>query len=120
MWPFRKRCRSLGLLAQHSFAPTATTGLRAVSADMCFLGIGGTGKLLAAESVRDLLRDDAGLNIFLAGGLKPENIVEAVQALGDEASSIVGVDVSSGVETDGNQDLEKIKAFIDAAKSIKV
>ena len=66
------------------------------------------------------MKDDEGLSIFLAGGLKPDNVIEAVQALGDQAGSIVGVDVSSGVETDEKQDLEKIKAFVEAAKSIEV
>lgn len=47
-------------------------------------------------------------------------MIDAIQALGDQASSIVGVDVSSGVETDERQDLQKIKAFVEAAKSIEV
>lgn len=96
----------------------ASRGYHAIS--LLDSGIGGTGKLLAAESVQDLLRDDGGLEIFLAGGLKAENVIAAVQALGDQATKVVGVDVSSGVETDGKQDLEKIKAFIQAAKSIEV
>ncbi|QGH36465.1 phosphoribosylanthranilate isomerase [Gracilibacillus salitolerans] len=49
--------------------------------------------------------------ILLAGGLKVGNIEDAIKEV-----SPAGVDVSSGVETDDEKDLNKIKAFIDAAK----
>lgn len=49
--------------------------------------------------------------IILAGGLKPENIQEAIKT-----AKPVGVDVSSGVETDGQKDIEKINQFIKHAK----
>lgn len=53
--------------------------------------------------------------VLLAGGLKPENIEEAIREV-----KPAGVDVSSGVETNGEKDHAKIKAFIDAAKNTKV
>ena len=80
----------------------------------------GSGKQLGVDKVKKILKDDEGLSVLLAGGLNPENVVEAVQVLGEQKRKVVGVDVSSGVETDGKQDLEKIKAFVKAAKSVEV
>ncbi|KAK5129668.1 hypothetical protein LTR08_002993 [Meristemomyces frigidus] len=83
-------------------------------------GAGGTGQQLAADKVKEVLREDEGLRVMLAGGLGPENVGEVVGSLGDLGRRVVGVDVSSGVETDGEQDLEKIRKFIEAAKGVKL
>lgn len=53
--------------------------------------------------------------LILAGGLKIENIHEALALV-----SPCMVDVSSGVETEGNKDTEKIAAFLQAVKRGRV
>lgn len=49
--------------------------------------------------------------IWLAGGLNPENIEKVL-----ETHALDGVDVASGIETNGEQDPKRISAFINAAK----
>lgn len=52
---------------------------------------------------------------FLAGGLGPDNISEAVRRCRP-----FGVDLSSAVETDGKKDREKIMAAVAAVRSIAI
>ncbi len=74
-------------------------------------GLGGTGEQfnwdLAIEAKK------FGKPIFLAGGLTPENVAEAVRCVQPFC-----VDVSSGVEAaPGKKDAAKVRAFIAAAKA---
>ncbi|SFB05660.1 phosphoribosylanthranilate isomerase [Lentibacillus halodurans] len=50
--------------------------------------------------------------IILAGGLTPENVQSAISI-----AKPAGVDVSSGVETNGTKNVEKINQFIKNAKT---
>ncbi|KAF2774181.1 hypothetical protein EJ03DRAFT_1766 [Teratosphaeria nubilosa] len=80
-------------------------------------GAGGTGEQIGTARAAALLKADPGLRVLLAGGLGPENVAEKLRAVGE---GVVGVDVSSGVEIEGEQDLEKIRDFVTAAKSVDV
>jgi len=70
---------------------------------------GGTGQTLDWHIAAEIARKTP---TVLAGGLTPENVGEAVRCVQPWA-----VDVSSGIETDGVKDVEKIRDFIAAAKS---
>ncbi|MBN1366374.1 MAG: phosphoribosylanthranilate isomerase [Dehalococcoidales bacterium] len=69
---------------------------------------GGTGKIFNWDIIKHL---PAGIPVFIAGGLTQANVGELVQKYRPW-----GVDVSSGVETNGKKDAQKIKAFIKAVK----
>ena len=73
--------------------------------------VGGTGELCDWEKSAQLVKAIK-QPILLAGGLSPENVVEAVKTVAP-----AGVDESSGVEGEpGKKDLAKVEAFIRAAR----
>lgn len=53
--------------------------------------------------------------IVLAGGLDPDNVAMAIHQVNP-----MGVDTSSGTETDGAKDPEKLKAFVKNAREAEV
>jgi phosphoribosylanthranilate isomerase len=70
---------------------------------------GGTGVLCNWEIAAEIAKKRP---VILAGGLTPENVAAAIQAVRP-----YGVDVSSGVEaTPGRKDRKKVAAFINAAQ----
>ena len=77
------------------------------SADYVLLDSGaGTGNVFDWQLVQRIRRP-----YFLAGGLNPENAERAVKLLRPFA-----VDVSSGIETDGRKDRNKMAAFVAAVR----
>lgn len=73
------------------------------SADYVLLDSGaGTGMTFNWQLIKGIKRP-----YFLAGGLSPENVAEAVKTLNPYA-----VDVSSGIETDGLKDEAKMADFV--------
>lgn len=70
--------------------------------------LGGTGRTHDWELSR-AIRESVEVPVYLAGGLKPENVAEAIRAVGP-----FGVDVCSGLRTDGRLDEVKLKSFFAA------
>ena len=77
------------------------------AADYILLDAGaGDGVTFDWSIVKDVKRP-----FFLAGGLNPANVADAVAAVHPYA-----VDVSSGIETDGFKDIDKMTAFVKAVR----
>ncbi|HOK57491.1 MAG TPA: phosphoribosylanthranilate isomerase [Methanothrix sp.] len=74
-------------------------------------GLGGSGRT-HDWSVTARMRSTLHAPLILAGGLRPENIVDAIDAVRPYA-----VDVSSGVETNGRKDPAKIEEFVRRVRS---
>jgi len=74
---------------------------------------GGTGIPFDWDKARTVLMQNAGhLKLIVAGGLRPENVAEAIQRLNPW-----GVDVASGVEAEpGRKSPAKLAAFIQNAR----
>jgi phosphoribosylanthranilate isomerase len=75
--------------------------------------LGGTGRV-HDWSVSRRIRETVDVPIFLAGGLRSENVREAIESVGP-----FGLDVCSGVRTDGRLAPEKLVSFIAAARAAR-
>jgi len=61
---------------------------------------------------------DPPVPFMLSGGLRPENVAEAIGRVRQGGARLTGVDVSSGVETaPGVKDIGLIRAFVAAARA---
>jgi phosphoribosylanthranilate isomerase len=72
--------------------------------------LGGTGRVHNWEISRRIV-ENLQIPVYLAGGLKAENVEEAIRLVRP-----FGVDVCSGVRTDGMLDRQKLRALIDTVR----
>ena len=72
--------------------------------------LGGTGKTHDWNISREIV-EQVDTPVFLAGGLNPDNVVEAIEIV-----KPFGVDVCNGVRTNEKLDPAKLKKFIDNVK----
>jgi len=69
--------------------------------------LGGTGRVHNWQLSRQI-RINSDCPVFLAGGLTPENVRQAIEEVGP-----FGIDVCSGVRVNGNLDIQKLEKFCD-------
>jgi phosphoribosylanthranilate isomerase len=74
--------------------------------------LGGTGRT-HDWSLSRTIREQIDVPLFLAGGLKPENVAAAIEEV-----KPFGIDVCSGLRTEGKLDPQKLAAFFKATNSV--
>lgn len=74
--------------------------------------VGGTGQT-HDWSVSGQIVENMNIDVMLAGGLKPENVREAVEQVQPFA-----VDTASGIETEGKKDPAKMRRFVREARCV--
>jgi phosphoribosylanthranilate isomerase len=72
--------------------------------------LGGTGRV-HDWTISRAIRDEVRLPVFLAGGLRASNVAEAIAVV-----QPFGVDICSGVRTDGRLNREALHAFMKVAR----
>jgi phosphoribosylanthranilate isomerase len=91
------------------FSPTVAACLVDAYSEGLF---GGTGKIVSWDLLRNEYQKEEWPPLILAGGLRPENVGEAIEAVRPW-----GVDVASGVESaPGVKDVALVERFIDEAR----
>ena len=84
-------------------------GIKSSSADYVLLDSGtGSGNVFDWDLIKSIERP-----YFLAGGLNTTNVEEAIRTIKPYA-----IDVSSGIETEGKKDPEKMKEFVSIARKV--
>jgi len=73
--------------------------------------LGGTGRTHDWTLSR-AIRERIGIPLFLAGGLTPENVGQAIEEVGP-----FGLDLCSGVRTNSKLDATKLKRFFSAVRN---
>ena len=75
--------------------------------------LGGTGRVHDWQLSRQIV---AGTNkpVYLAGGLRPDNVAEAIAAV-----QPFGLDLCSGVRVDGRLDRQRLQAFVAAVRTAR-
>ncbi len=76
---------------------------------------GGTGTAMESDMYRTILNEAKGINYFIAGGLKENNVGSII-----DQTKPYAVDVQSGVEIKKRKDDILIQRFVTAAKTHKV
>jgi len=89
------------LLPEERLVFLLDTGIKGIS--------GGTGQTFNWNLAKVICKTQP---VFIAGGLTPDNVKNLISEV-----QPAGVDVSSGVETEGKKDIQKIRAFIETVKS---
>ena len=74
--------------------------------------LGGTGRVHDWRVSR-AIRDASPVPVWLAGGLRADNVAEAIAAV-----EPFGLDVCSGVRTDGRLDPAKLESYVEAVRSV--
>jgi phosphoribosylanthranilate isomerase len=74
--------------------------------------LGGTGRTHNWTFSRTI-REQVNIPVFLAGGLKPENVKAAIEEVGP-----FGLDFCSGVRTEGRLDRTKLEHFFEEVRSV--
>jgi phosphoribosylanthranilate isomerase len=100
-WPVRMN-EADNLILEYS------EGVDAVLLDTYDPGMpGGSGRTFPWEGIGRIRSLMPGMPIFVAGGLTTDNVSDLIREFSPD-----GVDVSSGVETDGTKDPVKMRSFI--------